>query len=88
MQCQAIIEDWDRPSYRAGPQRITAPGHRRCSRTAKVRIKHLEFCTVHAQLAREGMIDDKGQVAHKSDIRAVRRWPHGFPNGLHSWARR
>jgi len=86
MLCQAIVEDWEHLSYFAGPQRITCPGHKPCSREAKGVVKHLHLCTTHIRMAREGLVDARGHVAPKSMIRDVRRYPKKFPRGLYTWA--
>jgi hypothetical protein len=72
MTCQAIVEDYEHPAYRASMQRITVPGHKQCSRKGIEQIKHLRFCKTHARLAREGFIDKSGQVMCRNDIREYR----------------
>jgi hypothetical protein len=70
--CQAVVEDYENPSYRASMQRITVPGSKPCSRKGVEQVKHLLFCKAHARLAREGFIDQAGQVMCRNDIREYR----------------
>lgn len=87
--CSAIVES-DRHEDGAkhySRQRVIVYGHKRCSRKGVGHIGHLDFCTTHARLAREGLIDENGQVASKSEIRDVRNYPTKFPGGLYRWAR-
>lgn len=84
MNCQAVIDDRDRPAYHAPMQRISVPGDKPCSRTAHGQVGHLHLCRKHFGLACEGLIDERGRVASRADIRAVRK--HGkFPDGLYTW---
>lgn len=87
--CAAIVES-DRSEDGAkhySMQRLIVPGHRRCSRKATGKVEHLDLCTTHGRLAREGVIDEDGVVAPKSAIRDVRNFPKQFPDGLYAWAR-
>jgi hypothetical protein len=56
-----------------------------CSRMAKERVGHLCLCTQHAKLARDGLIDENGHVAHPAARADVRRYPRHFPGGLYHW---
>lgn len=85
-KCQAIVDDWEHGGYHASMQRIHAPGDKPCSRGAKETVKHLELCTAHARMAREGLVGKDGRVAPRADIENVRKYPEKFPNGLHTWA--
>lgn len=59
-------------------------GDKPCSRTAKGQVGHLHLCRKHFRLACESLIDERGRVASRADIRAVRK--HGkFPDGLYTW---
>lgn len=84
-RCQAIVEDYERPAYRASMQRITAPSHRRCKRAANEPVEHLSLCSPHARLCRDGLIDRDGTVAPRPSIADVRRYPSKFPRGLYDW---
>lgn len=84
-QCDAIVEDVRRPIKSFSRQRVTIPRWRQCeSRTCEI-VGHLGLCKVHARLAREGLVDQEGNVAKRADIANVRRYPQQFPGGLYHW---
>lgn len=70
--CQALVEDYKHPRFRASMQRITVPREKPCSRRATETVVHLALCKTHARLAREGFISEKGVVLGKNDIREIR----------------
>ena len=83
--CDAIVQDKDNILYQASMQRITAYGSKPCSKKAVETVGHLSLCRVHARLAREGLVSEKGHVACPADIQAVRRYPKKFPHGMYPW---
>lgn len=87
--CQAVIDDWDHLAVNAPRQALRAPGDKPCPRAGVEHVKHLCLCAQHAKMAREGFVAEDGRVAHRDDIRAVRRYPKAFPHGLGlgQWAR-
>jgi hypothetical protein len=87
MSCEAIIEDFENGTSFNLRQRFIVPKRRHCTRRATARVGHRCFCTKHAQLAVEGLIQEDGEVATRSVISAVRRFPKKFPGGLYSWAK-
>lgn len=84
--CDAIVQDKGNVIYRAPVQRITAYGSKPCSKKSVETVGHLSLCRAHARLARDGLVSEQGRVACPADIRAVRRYPKQFPNGLFLWA--
>ena len=84
--CQAIVDDHDHPAVYAPMQRMVTPGDKPCSRRRKERVGHLHLCSIHAKLAREGLVSETGRVAARTDINNVRRFPKRFPTGIHTWA--
>lgn len=87
--CQAIVEDYENPKFRATRQRITVPGSKPCSRKATEKVRHLCVCTQHGKLAREGYVAPTGEVVSRNDIREyrakIRRKPKLF-TPPHNWA--
>ena len=60
--CMAVVDDYEHPHWFAGPQRITIPNDKRCSRKYRETVggilgPPLHLCAVHARLWREGMMD-------------------------------
>lgn len=91
LKCEAKIDDYDRPAYQASMQRITAPGVKRCTRNAKVKLGDLCLCAAHARLAHEGFVDEGGNVVTKNSIADVRRSNDRRRSGtplwkLHKWS--
>lgn len=84
--CQAIVDDHDHPAVYAPRQRISSPGDKPCSRRAKVTLGKLALCTVHAQLAAEGLVHLSGRVHDRNTIRDVRRVKH-LRDGIETWQR-
>jgi hypothetical protein len=85
--CAAIVES-DSSNDGAkhySMQGIISRGSRQCSRKACEKVGHLDLCKVHARLAREGMVDERGVVAPRASIKDARRFPHKFPGGLYGW---
>jgi hypothetical protein len=87
IKCQAVIEDFENGTHYNLSRSFTVPEHRPCRRNARSKIGTLCFCTLHTRLALEGLIDDDGQVASRSVIQDVRKYPKKFTNGIYSWAR-
>lgn len=85
MQCEAVIEDFESGMYYR-PQRVAIPTHRQCSKSAVGQVKHLHLCATHLRLTRDGLVDERGQVAPRLSIRDVRRYPEKFRGGLYDWA--
>jgi len=85
--CEAIIEDYVNGTRNNLRSVIVVPKSRQCMHNARVKLGTLCLCTRHGQLAKDGLVDARGYVAPRGDIRNVRDNPKHFPNGLHSWAR-
>lgn len=83
-QCQAIVEDFDRPKMH-WHRKVMNPGSKQCSRAPKTTVGSLALCTAHAKLAREGFMRPNGQVHPRADIRNARNAPALFPHGLEDW---
>jgi hypothetical protein len=82
--CIATVEsDEGVPSY--SMQRIRVTRAKRCDRKATKKIGHLDLCTVHARMAREGFVDELGGVSSSSDIANARKYPRNFPGGFNNW---
>ena len=88
MSCAAIIEDYARGTRNNLARVIATPEVRGCSRKATCKLGDLHLCAQHGKLAKEGLVDDRGHVAPRGDLRAVRDNPRRFPHGLYQWARR
>jgi len=86
-RCEAIIEDYVHGTRNNLRSVIVVPKSRQCLHNARVKLGTLCLCTRHGQLAKDGLVDDRGYVAPRGDIRNVRDNPKHFSNGLHSWAR-
>jgi hypothetical protein len=85
LKCQAKIDDYERPAYRASMQRIVAPGVKDCTRNAKVKLGFLYLCDTHARLAREGFVEEHGNVTTKNSIADVRRFNDRRRKGDARW---
>jgi hypothetical protein len=85
--CVAIIEDYANGTTNNLSRLIVTPKMRRCARAATCKLDDLHFCTQHGKLAKEGLIDEHGNVAPRGDLRTVRDNPRRFPHGLYKWAR-
>lgn len=89
-QCAAIIESADSNdgARHFSMQRIIIYGERRCSRKATEKVVHLDCCTTHARLAREGLVAEDGRVLGKQDIRGVREGQISgrSPGRYYTWA--
>lgn len=72
-----------RGTYR--PRRIAMSTQRQCKRNAAQKVGHLQLCSQHAKMAREGLIDSDAHVAPEQSIADVRRYPAKFPHGLYDW---
>lgn len=87
-QCQATIQDFNDGATRYNLVRVmVVPDVRRCNRKATSRVGHLCLCTQHMKLAKDGLIDESGEVEDRSVIRDVRKYPKKFPDGMHRWAK-
>jgi len=85
--CAAIIEDYANGTRNNLAHVVVTPENRACSRTATCRLGDLQLCAQHGKLAKEGLVDERGCVAPRGDLRAVRDNPRRFPHGLYQWAR-
>lgn len=83
--CDAIVTDFENTTYYAPMQGIHNYGTKPCSRKGTEPVAHLCLCSVHARMAREGLVDKDGHVACRADIANVRRYPKKFPGGLYNW---
>jgi hypothetical protein len=86
-RCNAIVETAD-PAHGGkhySMQRVTVMGSKPCGRKSIELVGHLKLCTVHARMAREGLIDKSGVVAPRDSIRDARRYPKRFPGGIYTW---
>lgn len=87
VRCCATIEDYANGTTNNLARVIVTPHSRTCFRAATCKLGQLPFCTQHGKLAEEGLIDERGNVAPRGDLRAVRDNPRRFPNGLYAWSR-
>jgi hypothetical protein len=87
VKCQAVIEDYENGTHYNLSRSFTAPDHRQCRRNARSKVGTFCFCAMHAKLALDGLIDEGGQVATRSVIADVRKYPKKFPQGVYHWAR-
>jgi hypothetical protein len=83
--CDAIVTDFENVTVHAPRQGIHAYGTKPCSRKGAETVAHLHLCSVHARMAREGLVDRDGYVACRADIASVRRYPKKFPGGFYNW---
>lgn len=89
-KCQAAVERITGHSTVAGMRRGARMVHTEygpCTRKATAKLGPLCLCTQHVKLAREGLVDEDGQVAERGAMRDVRRYPDKFRGGLYAWAR-
>lgn len=87
IQCQATVEDYEHGSYYNLSRPFTVPKNRQCNRKARFKLGALCLCTQHTKLAQDGLVDEDGEVATRSVIRDVRKYPKKFPSGMYRWAR-
>lgn len=87
MNCAAIVEDYTNGTTNNLARVIVTPKVRSCARAATCRLGQLHLCTQHGKLAKEGLVDEHGNVATRGDLRAVRDNPRRFPYGLYKWTR-
>lgn len=87
MICQATINDYENGQRFNLARVFVVPKQRSCKRQATHRIGSLCLCLQHKQLALDGLIDEAGNMASRSVIRDVRRYPKKFPGGIFTWAR-
>lgn len=87
LKCQAVVEDYENGTHYNLSRSFTTPDHRPCSRYARSKVGKLCLCALHTKLALEGLIDESGQVATRSVLHDVRKYPKKFPNGVYCWAR-
>lgn len=87
VSCAAIIEDYANGTSNNLVRMIVTPKARACSRAATCKLGKLYLCAQHGKLAKEGLVDEHGNVAPRGDLRAVRANPRSFPRGLYGWAR-
>lgn len=86
-QCQAIVEDYENGTrYNISPP-CTVPKAKQCSRKARAKLGKLCLCNLHTKLAQEGLVDEDGEVATRSVLRDVRKYPKKFPQGIYRWAK-
>jgi len=86
-KCQATVEDYKNGTSYNLARAFTVPKHRQCSRYATSKVGTLCLCALHTRLALEGLVEENGDVATRSAIADVRRYPNKFVGGLYSWAR-
>ncbi len=86
-KCQATVEDYVNGSSYNLARPFTVPKHKQCSRYARSKLGTLCLCALHTKLALEGLVDEDGNVATRSALADVRRYPKKFADGLYSWAR-
>lgn len=86
-KCQATVEDYVNGTRYNLSRSLTVPDTRQCSRYAKFTLGKLCLCALHTKLALEGLVDADGEVATRSSLQDVRRYPKKFADGLFSWAR-
>jgi hypothetical protein len=86
-RCNAIIEDYANGTRNNLSRVIVVPKSRCCTHRATCSLGKLYLCTQHSKLAKEGLVNEDGQVAPRGDLRAVRDNPQRFPNGLYPWAK-
>lgn len=87
MTCRAIIEDYKNGTSYNLSRVVAAPVSRQCARAATCKLGHLHLCAQHGRLAEEGFVDERGNVAPRNDIRAVRAKPRRSRDPLYEWAR-
>lgn len=85
--CQATVEDFENGTHYNLTRSFTVPEHRSCKRNAKVKLGSLCLCTLHAKLAKDGLVEEDGTVASRSVIADVRRYPTKFAGGIYKWAK-
>lgn len=91
--CDVTIQDRDSALTYNLSRSVTVYKTKRCSRREVVQLLCTEqsqlhpmglgFCTAHARLARAGLVDENGNMATRSDVQTVRRYPRKFPAGLY-----
>jgi len=86
-KCQATVEDFENGTRYNLARVFITPVAKPCSRNAKFQVGAFCFCTQHAKLALEGLIDDDGSVATRNALRDVRKYPKKFIGGIYNWAR-
>lgn len=63
------------PGKRWSMQRIQGYDARKCCHKAKEKVGHLDLCTVHARMAREGLLDETGYTGQPADLANRRNIP-------------
>lgn len=86
-KCQATIEDYKNGTSYNLARSFTVPEHRGCNRYATSKLGKLCLCALHTKLACEGLVDESGNVATRSVLADVRRYPKKFAGGIYSWAK-
>lgn len=83
-KCQAIIHVFDK-SYNLS-RSCTTTKSQTCSRNGKEQVKHLCLCTTHANLAREGMMYESGEMMTSSMIADIRKYAK-LESAKQKWAK-
>lgn len=71
--CQAHVAGENTRSH--SMLNIATHAYRPCSRTAREAVGSLKLCTTHARMARDGLLDERGDTGSPADLKSRREKP-------------